>query len=860
MSEKKNRGGFMGKKARFLVSLMLCCFMIFSYQLSYAAAPLNVEGIPVEVANSQQYVEIPIYQNGQVTSVISQYMEKNGRKGYANIHVKGYAYKTTDQIKMGVLIGYYGEDNQFYQEFFDGVGVEGLDTTHWPNCNGTSISLDGDLEWDGTMDNQRRIKVPFTTSYGKHFYRHTEHNVSLDEGNDQFKCVTLSGGRDVVDTYSAKLQPFTPYANQKIFEKPLMVKKDSTIQVGLDMKVSELSKAPVYQFIKSETVPTMPITTGEWKLLGDLPEAQYNLKEGYTDFVEEDGKISVQHYLFTGSYKNAPSTLGNHYQYPRSEVFKYPVGGVVTQKTLLQGNTTYSTQEGAKAFFNKSSITTTETTGYFVPKESGEYTLCVRSATGAYGTITIDGKKKVFVNELGQWTETRAYYRRTNHKYYLQAGKSYPIYMKTQYYSNKDLAPCFMYSLNGGDYQMITPDLFKDQRPSNGSCRAAKLWGFLQPDVTGTFNFGLYADDGAYGYLNVAGENIVFVDDFGFSSPTDQSNGVSISVEKGKVYPLYIEWYEGCPVEQALAPRYKEPGEKEWKDIPAKWFHPSKSTKVAEQADAMYEPLTVSKEVSIPNEGKNYLALKLTNKHGVESQVLYGPFTVAVGKKVEEIKPNSDSEGNYIIPGSLSNFNAWIQYETPSKETKYTIDLSEVMETKTKDGKSCFDIDLNEAVVDIQLKEGGKLLEHTVINPQKNASGQYLAKVSKDKYVRTVVGNNIILSLTDEAAKDWVIKKGQTHVINIYFRTQLKKEVQYGGKYEDGKEIIEPNSYVALVEDIKVDPSKGKKAKLTISRKPMCEEAIKIGDEVIEQAEFAKMPKIDTVAVPVELRKMLQIH
>lgn len=532
----------MKSRVRMLISVVVCCFLIFSYQLSSASVEMNEAGVPAEVAD-KEYVKIPVYQDGEVTSVISQYMKKGDYKGYANLGVTGYAYKTGSQIKLGVVISYFDENQLFHQEFFDGVGVDNPSDVNWPSCEGAYLAVNGAFEFSGQNDNEKRLNIPFRTSTGQEFARYTEQNLLLDATYDQIKCETLSGGNHIMDTYSASLKAVAPYSNQKVFDKPLLVKKDSTINVGVEMAISSLSQAPTYQFVKADTAPTLPIKSGSWENLGEI----------VSSMKEEEEKQS--------------------------------------------------------------------------------------------------------------------------------------------------------FSLNN--------------------------------------------------------------------------------------------------------------------------------------------------EVYIPNTGKQYLVLKLTDRLGVEHQVLYGPFAVAIGEAVTEIPPESNNEGNYIVPTSVSNFNATVTYETDAKDIKYTIDLGEVLNTQTTQGKLCFDVDLLRANVEILYKNAAGVETRTLLNATKDVSGKYISEVTKGGYKRIISGNTIILSLTDA---DWMIHSGESHTINIYFPTEFKEDINYGLETVSG-------SYLELLKCIKDDPIQSKAISLTISRRPKCMEAVVLDTgEVVAEAEFESVPKVDIVFIPIELRKISRIN
>ena len=848
------------KKRHFFAKLMVFC-MLLQTTLVYGESTLDVNGVPTEVSGNE-YVQLNVKQDGEVIQEIQQTLTKGTETGTVVIYVKAYAYKTGDQIKTSTVITYLTEEGKMRTEDFDQIGTLSQSDIGWPTCKDFYIEVDKPLEFDGPNDNQRRVIVSFKTSTGKSFYRHTEENVKFSSAKDKVSLTALNGGVDAIDNFTTYLDPTKLNSNGKTFDTTKYVKKDSTVKVSLDITSSSLSKDPMYQVITSETKPTLPLTSGTWEKMGDLSSVKDGIKK-YEDLINTPNLLTVQHYIYTTGYDKAPDDYGSGAR-DREEVFKYPVNSPVQQSTTLGSNTTYSTQEGTPAFFLKSTISDkTKLTATFVPQVSGNYRFCVYSATGSYGKITINGKDEVFVNNFNQYKSRTPYYHRTSYdSFYLEAGKSYPIYLETQHKSSKDTAPCFMYAIepaggwpkinSSGNHsisqnkhtsscymaaeeklwKIVTPDLLKNQNPSNGSNRAAKLWGFIVPKVSGEFNFGLFADDGAYGYLVVDDQKKVFVDSFGLSSAVNQSNGIKISIKENVPYPFYLEWYEGCPTEQALAPRYREPNS-DWKDIPSDWFRPSSNLSIGKIPLAMYEGSKVDKEIPLLNtQGKQYVILKVTDKDGNEHQIPYGPFSVAVGKEVVEIAPAGTTDKNYIVPESVSNVNAKVTYGTDCKEVKYTINLDNIAGVKVG-GKDTFKLDLSKAVVEITDKTGKQIITDT-----------------NTIYEKQIVDNIIIIKVKDNNA---ITHSGEIHQLNVYFPTSFTNDVIYF------KSVTNSNTYMNLIENQSSAPVK---VNLTISRKPKTREAVIDTDTgiVILPEEYASTPSEDNVLFEVQLREIPSIH
>lgn len=218
---------------------------------------------------------------------------------------------------------------------------------------------------------------------------------------------------------------------------------------------------------------------------------------------------------------------------------------------------------------------------------------------------------------------------------------------------------------------------------------------------------------------------------------------------------------------------------------------------------------------------------------------------------ITEVPPECIKGKSYMVPTSISNFNATVNYKTDAKEIEYTIDLKAVLETRTAKGKFCFEADLSRANVEIIDKNAEGIQTKTLLTAAKDADGKYTSIVSKDGYRRSVSGSTITLSAIDP---DQVVHAGESHIINIYFPTQFNEGIVYGPEAAEG-------SYLQLLRSIESHPELERRAVLTISRKPKCMEEVRSdAGEVVTEAEFSSVPKVDMVKVKVDLREMPQIN
>lgn len=92
---------------------------------------------------------------------------------------------------------------------------------------------------------------------------------------------------------------------------------------------------------------------------------------------------------------------------------------------------------------------------------------------------------------------------------------------------------------------------------ANAAWKAMKFWGYFSPPQSGYYNLGAYSDDGAYGYIVVNGQNKEFVNDWSIASAFPRTNNTPILLSAGCYYPIYMEYYEGCPTQGAFTPVFK---------------------------------------------------------------------------------------------------------------------------------------------------------------------------------------------------------------------------------------------------------------------------------------------------------------
>ena len=163
------------------------------------------------------------------------------------------------------------------------------------------------------------------------------------------------------------------------------------------------------------------------------------------------------------------------------------------------------------------------------------------------------------------------------------------------------------------------------------SSKAMKMWGYFVPKQTGTYILGSWSDDGAYGYIIKDGVNQTFVDDWSLKAPFDRTENTPIQLTAGKYYPIYMEWYEGCPTQAAFVPEYKfsvndsDVSRASFVPIPENELYSSKTTTPGDIAGAYFGDVS---GISFPaQDGTYYIATKFKSKEGT-TQGLYGPFVI----------------------------------------------------------------------------------------------------------------------------------------------------------------------------------------------------------------------------------------
>lgn len=171
----------------------------------------------------------------------------------------------------------------------------------------------------------------------------------------------------------------------------------------------------------------------------------------------------------------------------------------------------------------------------------------------------------------------------------------------------------FMSNINiGGDYK-----------------EASKFWGYIKAPESGDYKFGLYSDDGARGYITIDGAPQPFADMFKVQSSTWGTTDKVFSLEAGKFYPIYLEYFNwGGWAHYEM--KYSKKGAP-FITVPSDWFYPSKNIQPGESATAIF---TGSSGIEFPPQPGDYYIVFRTGymENGIiksiEAKGIYGPFKV----------------------------------------------------------------------------------------------------------------------------------------------------------------------------------------------------------------------------------------
>lgn len=230
--------------------------------------------------------------------------------------------------------------------------------------------------------------------------------------------------------------------------------------------------------------------------------------------------------------------------------------------------------------------------------------------------------------------------------------------------------------------------------------KAMKMWGYFSPQKSGNYSLGAFADDGAYGYLMVNGEQKVFVSDWTLHAPVDKplSNLTSIYLKGADsgtryYYPIYMEWYEGRPTQGAFVPEYKF-NNGAFTAIPESELFSSKTTTPGDVASAYFGDVS---GIDFPaQDGIYYVATKFVSSEGT-TKGLYGPFIIDNTKPTISnlnVISNNVNDNKLAVSANTLTIRFTVS-ETLSSNPQILIDGHPADATITKDSQNNYTATVN---------------------------------------------------------------------------------------------------------------------------------------------------------------------
>lgn len=800
---------------RRIISIIVAVFMCMQAFIVYGELPSEV--------TSKKYMEIPVYYGTEQTSIISKELSKtvNGTtlKGKAIFYIRAFIYETGDQVKIGSQVNFIGADGKLQQEWWDQNITTDKASVNWPTCDKVYVTVNDDMQFVSQTQNIDETRVVFSmTALGNTFSRATG-NIKLDAGFGVLDVVlkAINADNTVLDIFKSS---FVGEGNtsQKIFTDPIIV--DPGAKVNVNIKGNYL-KAQEYTVIESDTAPTLPLDAStSWKDLGTLDKVEPNMWESYPDLLKDkQGYLSTKHYNYKYGDKTPTSVIPK-----REDTFCYPIGeDNVIQLATTGSNNQYYSVENEEAFFGDSLTGTTTFINTFTASKDINYQFSIycddHKRNKNVPTLKVTNNKTKVQTTLVDGVGGGGSYYHGNEvdgkkgkpyvtTYSFKAGETYTFEGTWFQESGEDPVPTLHYreASNANaqtGWKVVPSGFFNTEKYIGGANKAVKFWGYMVPSgenfKDGKYNMGSFADDGIYGYIMIDNKKVTFAEDWTLSAPANRtgindgessSNDnkvVDVELKKDKVYPIYMEWYEGRPTQKSFVPIYKEAGTSTWKNIPQNWFYASADSTPGRVNIAYFDSYVADSEIKLPkNPGTYYVAVKVKTELGEDKQVLQGPF------KIEAFVPTppvlAEDTGNKIIPTSVSNIFLNTNFIDYAKKIEYSVDISNLATEKiTVGGSTPHDVDLlnfDNTVISARIKSGGIV-------------------VDSSNYTLSLVKAGGTTKIKIDFEDDFEVVKGNTQEVQLYFTVGCGSEVE-ADKYTDT--FAKVNKAVTLSAQVKVLP------------------------------------------------------
>ncbi|WP_273326350.1 DUF4073 domain-containing protein [Vallitalea guaymasensis] len=133
--------------------------------------------------------------------------------------------------------------------------------------------------------------------------------------------------------------------------------------------------------------------------------------------------------------------------------------------------------------------------------------------------------------------------------------------------------------------------------------KAIVMWGYFVPEKTGEYQLYAYSDDGIYGSLTVGNEDKIFVNKWQYQSPSTRGNGTVYQMQEGKIYPIYMNFFENRKSQSAFKLQMSFNGNT-IEDVPGTYLYPS-SKNLAYNNNVPVMGINVEPESTIINLDEN---------------------------------------------------------------------------------------------------------------------------------------------------------------------------------------------------------------------------------------------------------------
>jgi hypothetical protein len=310
---------------------------------------------------------------------------------------------------------------------------------------------------------------------------------------------------------------------------------------------------------------------------------------------------------------------------------------------------------------------------------------------------------------------------------------------------------------------------------------ANKSWGYMKVKESGTYTIKVTADDGFYGTITTEGKKVNEFSPDIFSLHGPEPSEVTVNLEAGKYYPIYLEYFNwGGGLQYTI--QYKK-GNGRYENIPTDCFYPSKNKTPGESGENIF---TGETGVKFPDEpGKYYIAYKAGIKPNNIKEFnpfkegVYGPFVI----------DQRFTLSRSIVENNIAN--------TPYDYTlKYTLKPNDIRIT---------DIYKNEKDLLGHIKENLEIknmkLKDIIPNGLQIANN-YMQQGSSKEYIYSINGNSISGNIIGDL--NYTLDRNQDLKSSIYKADPIVISIGITSE-EAGKFIFKDNTGVFMYKDVSLN-------------------------------------------------------